>query len=93
MGKLLDKQKNDNFDKMKIGFLLELVFRQNSLNEQARSLISFLEDNQNFFTNIDICNIAQGLDSFIELFYNFTGLIFKDVDFEETYCQYHKDFY
>lgn len=93
MGKLLDKQKNDNFDKMKIGFLLELVFRQNSLNEQARSLISFLEDNQKFFTNIDICNITQGLDSFIELFYNFTGLIFKDVDFEETYCQYHKDFY
>lgn len=93
MGKLLDKQKNDNFDKMKIGFLLELVFRQNSLNEQARSLISFLEDNQKFFTNIDICNITQGLDSLIELFYNFTGLFFKDVDFEETYCQYHKDFY
>lgn len=93
MGKLLDKQKNDNFDKIKIGFLLELVFRQTSLNEQARSLISFLEDNRNFFTNIDICNITQGLDSFIELFYNFTDLIFKDVDFEESYCQYHKDFY
>ena len=59
----------------------------------SRSLISFLEDNRNFFTNIDICNITQGLDSFIELFYNFTDLIFKDVDFEESYCQYHKDFY
>lgn len=93
MGKKLEKYRQENFDNMKIGFLLELGFRQNSINEQLRNLISFFEENKIFFTKIDLPCITQGIDNFIDLFYNFTDLVFKDVDTNEVHFKYHKDFY
>ena len=72
MGKKLEKERQKNFDNMKIGFLLELGFRQNSINEQLRNFIDFLVDNQKFLTKIDLPCMTQGVDNFIDLFYNFT---------------------
>lgn len=93
MGKKLEKYRQENFDNMKIGFLLELGFRQNVVNEQLKNFIVFLEDNQKFLEKIDLHCMTNGIDNFINLFYNFTDLIFKDVDFNEVHCKYHKDFY
>ena len=93
MGKEIERDKQKNFDNIKIGFLLELQFRQDTINKQLRDLSCFFEDNQVFFNTIDLSCMTQGIDNFIDLFYNFTGLIFKDVDYDENYCKYHKDFY
>lgn len=93
MGKKLDKYRHKNFENMKVGFLLELGFRQNSISEQLRNFIIFIESNENFLNKIDLFCITQGIDNFIDLFYNFTDLVFKDVDFNEIHCKYHKDFY
>lgn len=93
MGKKLDKYRHENFENMKVGFLLELGFRQNSISEQLRNFIIFIESNENFLNKIDLSCMTQGIDNFIDLFYNFTDLVFKDVDFNEIHCKYHKDFY
>ena len=93
MGLKLDENREKNFDNMKVGFLLELWFRQNSINEELRNFINFLSDNQNFFNNIDLLCMIQGIDNFISLFYYFTDLVYKDVDSTDSYFKYHKDFY
>lgn len=93
MGKKLEKFKNDNFENMKVGFLLELSFRQNSINEQLSNFIDFLKDNNKFLSNIDSFCLIQGIDNFNNLFYNFTDLIFFNVDKSEKFCKYHKNFY
>lgn len=93
MGENLDKIKKENFDNMKIGFLLELGFRQNSINEQINMFKDFLQENVEFLNVVDIHCLDAGLDNFSDLFLNFTDLIFKDVDFYEKHCIYHKDFY
>ena len=93
MGKKLEKFKNDNFENMKVGFLLELLFRQNSINEQLSNFIDFLKDNNKFLSNIDSSCLIQGIDNFNDLFYNFTDLIFFNVDKSEKFCEYHKNFY
>lgn len=93
MGEKLEKMRNENFENMKIGFLLELGFRQNSIKKQFDDLISFLEDNKDFLKNIDLYCMTQGIENLSDLFFNFTDLVFKDVDYNETHCKYHKDFY
>lgn len=93
MSNELEKERQENFNNMKIGFLLELWFRQNMISEQLRTFIVFLEDNKDFFKNIDLSCMVQGISDFIGLFYSFTDLIFRDVDFDEVHCKYHKDFY
>ena len=93
MGFKLEEDRQKNFDNMKIGFLLELWFRQNSLNDELRNFIKFLSDNQEFLNNIDLLCMTQGIDNFISLFYYFTDLIYKDVDSTDSYFKFHKDFY
>lgn len=93
MGKKLEKERQKNFQNVKIGFLLELKFRQDFINEQLSNFIVFLEDNSKFLTKIDLHCITHGIDNFNDLFYNFTDLIYTDVDFNEVYCKFHKDFY
>lgn len=89
----LKKIKEENFENMKIGFLLELWFRQCSFSEELKKFISFLEDNKQFLTIIDLHCITQVINNINDMFTNSTDLIFYDVDFNEIYCKYHKDFY
>ena len=93
MGALLDKEREQNFDNLKIGFLLELYFRQNSLSDELRNFFSFVDDNIEFFTRIDLYCMTQGVNNFIDLFLHFTDLIYLDVDPDESHCKYHKCFY
>lgn len=93
MGKKLELDKKNNLDKIKIGFLLELNFRQDILIKDIENLISFINNNSDMLVNIDLFSITQGLDSLIDVFCNFTDLIFVDVDFEENYMKYLKDSY
>lgn len=93
MGKDLQKERINNIDNMKIGFLLELTFRQNLISEQLNNLIVFFKDNEQFFNQIDLLNLTQGIDNFIDLFFSFTDIVFPDVDMNEDYCKYYKGFY
>lgn len=93
MGKKLELDKKNNLDKIKLGFLLELNFRQDILVKDIKDLISFINNNSDMLVNIDLFSITQGLDALIDVFCNFTDLIFVDVDFEENYMKYLKDSY
>lgn len=93
MGKKLEKLKSDNFENMKVGFLLELKFNQDLLNDYCKKFILFLNDNHKFFKSIDLCSVTQAIDSFYILFLNFTDLLYKDVDPSDLYCKFYKDFY
>lgn len=93
MGKDLQKELINNIDNMKVGFLLELTFRQELISEQLKNLIVFFKDNEQFFNKIDSFNLTQGIDNFIDLFYSFTDIVFPDVDVNESYCKYYKGFY
>lgn len=93
MGKKLDKLREKNFENMKVGFLLELGYRQDNIHREFETFIAFIEENKNFFRNIDVCSLTAGIESYNDAFYNFTDLIFKDVDCHEVHCKYHKKFY
>lgn len=93
MGKKLEKFKKDNFENMKIGFLLELGFKQEEINLQLKNFIEFLKENKEFLKNVDLYCLTESIENFSDLFLNFTDVIYKDVDFNEIHCKYHKKFF
>lgn len=93
MGKKLNKYREQNKDKMIIGFCLELKFLQELFDKDFRFFISFIDKNSCFFNNIDVSSLRQAIQDFNSSFINFTNLIYSDVDFNESHCDYHKDFY
>lgn len=93
MGKKLDKYREQNKDKMIIGFCLELKFLQELFDKDFGFFISFIDENICFFNNIDVSSFKQAIQDFNSSFINFTNLIYSDVDFNELHCNYHKDFY
>lgn len=52
MGKDLQKERINNIDNMKVGFLLELTFRQELISEQLKNLIVFLRTMNNFLIKL-----------------------------------------
>ena len=93
MGKKLDEDREQNREKMIIGFCLELKFIQNLLSRDFNLFVSFIENNRGFFNNMDVTSLEHAIQDFHSSFINFTDLIYSDVDFRELYCNYHKDFY
>ena len=93
LGYKLDKLRKDNRDNIVIGLCLELKFLQSLFDRDFDYLISFIDSNIDFFNNLDVLCIKQSINNFNNLFINFTDLIYKDFDKNETYCLYHKDFY
>lgn len=93
MGKKLNKYREENKDKMVVGFCLELKFLQELFNRDFNFFVSFIENNRIFFNNIDVSSLQQAIQDFNSSFINFTNLIYSDVDFSELHCDYHKDFY
>lgn len=93
MGKKLNKYREENKDKMVVGFCLELKSLQELFNRDFNFFVSFIENNRIFFNNIDVSSLQQAIQDFNSSFINFTDLIYSDVDFSELHCDYHKDFY
>ena len=93
MGKKLNEYREQNKDKMVVGFCLELKFLQELMDRDFNYFVSFIEKNQCFFNHIDICSLQEAIQSFDNSFIDFTNLIYSDVDFNELHCGYHKDFY
>lgn len=93
MGKKLNEYREENKDKMVIGFCLELLFRQSSITHDLRDFISFIKDNSFFINSLDLSLFFQGIESFNSLFLYYTDNIYNDVDPNETHCAYYKDFY
>ena len=91
--KNIDIEKKENFDNMKVGFLLELLFRQKQVNNNLRDISSFIKENEDFFNSLDLCCIYQAIDYLCGFIYNFIDICYKDVDSDENYCKYYKDFY
>ena len=93
MGKNLNEYREQYKDKMIIGFCLELKFLQELLDKDFNFFISFIDKNTCFLNNIDVSSLKQAIEDFNNSFINFTDLIYSDVDFNESHCDYHKDFY
>ena len=91
MGKELQKIRSDNEYNVKIGFCLELDFRQNLIADNIRNLINFLEDNQKFIDSDVLYSFRDGLDDLSGFFYHFTDILFYNVDPDCNYKNYHKN--
>ena len=93
MGEKLDKYRNDNIDKLIVGFCLDLKFRQEFFENSFKDFVEFLNSNSEFLKSIDLHTFSQGIENILEIFMNYTDLIYNDVDIDEKYCTFHKDFY
>lgn len=93
MVKKIDEYRKQNKDKMIVGFCLELKSLQEFISKDLDLFISFIEENENFFNNLDIRNFTTGIENMKCFFDNFTDLIYNDVDKDDKYMAYHRDFY
>lgn len=88
----MDNLKPEDIENLKIGFCLELHFRQDSISEQLKSLSDFIKTNENLFSVIDIPSFYQSINNLNDFFLVYTDLLINDVDKNEKYCSFHKDF-
>lgn len=93
MGKKLDKYKMKNIDKQKIGFCLDLKYKQEFICHQINDLKNFIIDNQIFYKSSDYLLLVDGLEHLSSVFLLFSDVLYSDVDKNDVYCQFHKDFY
>lgn len=88
----MDKLKPQDIEKLKIGFCLELHFRQDSISNELNSLADFIKTNENLFSVIDIPCFYQSIQNLNHFFLIYTDTLINDVDKNEKYCSFHKDF-
>lgn len=91
MGKYLDEIRNNSVNNIKIGFCLELSFRQNLISDNIHSFIKFLEDNKKFIDCNFLYSFRDSLYNLSEFFYNYTDILFYNVDPDCNFMKYHKD--
>ena len=85
--------KDEHIEDIKIGFLLELDFRQNFIHSQITEFINFLSDNYKFFNTIDFNCFSDSVRNINDLFFNYINLVYNDVDSKGDYLKFHRDFY
>lgn len=93
LGKQIDNLKETNKNKIIIGLSLKTQFIQNLISRDLKYFKSFIEENEKYFTTVDIHTLTSGIEDLIGVMYNFTDVIFFDFDKDENYLQYNEEFY
>lgn len=89
----LEKYKNENIDKIRIGSCLELYLLQDYFLTGFDKVISFLDTNSNLLNNQHLDILRKQIIFNKELFNNTINIISSDIDKEEKFCEYHSNFY
>lgn len=93
MGKLLDKHREDNADKIKIGACLELTFLYEHLESDLNKIKDFISENVKFLTNQTEYTLNKNIDDIACILDNHVDMILADIDKNENFCQYHSKYY
>lgn len=93
MGKKLEEIRKDNLENIKIGFFLEMKFRQDFILKNLKEFQFFLEDNKIFMNDIFLCSMVDNIKNFSSLFSGLIDIPLSFLDVNEDFCKYHKDFY
>lgn len=93
MGKFLDKRREENIDKIKIGACLELDFLFDNLECDLKRINEFIENNSNLLNNQRNYTLTKNIEDISCLLDNYIDIILSDIDKEENYCKYHPKYY
>lgn len=87
------KNKQENVDKLKIGFCVEVDCLINCINSDISLLKQVISDNKFLFNEHDLPIIDELLRCLSDNSFNCGGVISSYVDKEETYCNYCSKYY
>lgn len=93
MGKLLDKQRNENIDKVRIGACLELIFLSDRFENDFDKIKEFIVDNSNLLNNQTEYTINKNFEDIQCILYNNVDMILSDIDKTEEFCKFHSRYY
>ena len=85
MGKFLDKRREENIDKIKIGACLELDFLFDNLECDLKRINEFIENNSNLLNNQRNYTLTKNIEDISCLLDNYIDIILSDIDKEENY--------
>lgn len=93
MGKLLDKQREFNIDKIKVGACLELTFLFDRLENDFENIKKFIMDNSKLLNNQSEYIINKNFDDIQCILDNNIDMILADIDKTEEFCKFHSKYY
>lgn len=93
MGKLLDKHRDENIDKIRVGACLELIFLFDRFKYDFINIKTFITENSKFLNNQSEYTLNKNLDDLETIFYNYVDIILADIDKNEEFCEYHSKYY
>ena len=93
MGKKLDKYKEDNIDKIKIGACLELTFLFDRFEHDFNDIKEFITKNSNLLNYQTEYTLNKNFDDIKCILYNNIDIILADIDNTEEFCSYHSKYY
>lgn len=93
MGKLLDKQREDNIDKIRVGACLELTFLFNRFETDFDKIKEFIKSNANLLNNQTEYTINKNFEDIQCILDNNIDMILADIDKTEKFCEYHSKYY
>jgi hypothetical protein len=93
MGKLLEKWREENKDKIKIGACLELTFLFENLESDFNRIIEFIKDNSKLLNNQMEYTLTKSIEDTVCLTDNYIEIILSDIDKDENFCKYHSKYY
>lgn len=93
MGVKLEENRKNNFDKIRIGSCIELLFLLDNFESDFSRLQNFIEKNSCFFNNQTQSTISKQFQDIMEVLTNDIDILLNDIDKEEIYCEYLGRYY
>lgn len=93
MGKLLDKEREKNIDKIKVGACLELTFLFDRFENDFKKIKEFITDNSKLLNNQKEYTINKNFDDMQCILDNNVDMILADIDKTEEFCKFHSKYY
>ena len=93
MGKLLDKQREENIGKIRICACLELTFLFDRFENDFENIKEFITDNSKLLNNQTEYTINKNFDDIQCILDNNVDMILADIDKTEEFCKFHSKYY
>ena len=93
MGVKLEENRKNNFDKIRTGSCIELIFLLDNFESDFSRLKNFIENNSCFFNNQTETTISKQFQDIMDVLTNQFDILLNDIDKNEVYCDYLSRYY
>ena len=93
MGKILEENRKQNIDKIRIGSCIELLLLLDNFESDFSRLQDYIADNTEFLNNQMESTISKQFDDIKEVLTNDIDILLDDIDKDEIYCKYLGRYY